>query len=92
MNADCMAVQCFIGADGQLQSLKNLSKSINEGNRLGIPTMGVTAVGKDMERTPKYFRLATRMIAELGAQIVKCYYCDDFETVTASCPFPIVTA
>lgn len=92
MNADCMAVQCFIGADGQLQSLKNLSKSINEGNRLGIPTMGVTAVGKDMERTPKYFRLATRMIAELGAQIVKCYYCDDFETVTASCPVPIVIA
>ena len=92
MNADCMAVQAFIGADGQLQSIKNLSKAINTGNSYGIPTMGVVAVGKEMERNAKYFRLATRMVAEFGAQIVKCYYCDDFETVTASCPVPIVIA
>ena len=92
MNADCMAVQVFIGAKGQLQSIKNISKVINTGNTLGIPTMGVVAVGKEMARTPKYFRLATRMIAEFGAQIVKCYYCDDFETVTAQCPVPIVIA
>ncbi len=92
MNADCMAVQVFIGAKGQLQSIQNISQAIDTGNSYGIPTMGVVAVGKEMERTAKYFRLATRMIAEFGAQIVKCYYCDDFETVTASCPVPIVIA
>ncbi|MEX1377230.1 MAG: 3-hydroxy-5-phosphonooxypentane-2,4-dione thiolase [Eubacteriales bacterium] len=92
MNADCMAMQVFIGAKGQLSSIENISKAIDTGNSYGIPTMGVVAVGKEMERTPKYFRLATRMIAEFGAQIVKCYYCDDFETVTASCPVPIVIA
>lgn len=92
MNADCMAVQVFIGANGQLQSIQNVSKAIDTGNNYGIPTMGVVAVGKEMARTPQYFRLATRMIAEFGAQIVKCYYCDDFETVTASCPVPIVIA
>lgn len=92
MNADLMAVQVFIGAPNQTKSLENLSKVINEGNAHGVPTMGVVAVGKDMERNAKYFRLATRIIAELGAHVVKCYYCEDFESVVASCPVPIVIA
>lgn len=92
MNADCMAVQTFIGADGQLESLDNLSKSINAGLRYGIPTLGVVAVGKQMERTDRFFKLATRMVAELGANLVKTYYCDKFEEVVAACPVPIVVA
>jgi putative autoinducer-2 (AI-2) aldolase len=92
MNADCMAVQTFIGADGQLSSIGNLSKVINSGARYSIPTLGVIAVGKNMERTSQYFKLATRIVAELGANIVKTYYCDDFEDVVAACPVPIVVA
>lgn len=92
MNAACMALQVFVGAPHQKQTIENLSIAVNEGMKVGMPTMGVVAVGKAMERTPQYFRLATRMIAEFGAQIVKTYYCDDFETVTASCPVPIVIA
>ena len=92
MNASCMAVQTFIGADGEKDSIANLCKTIDAGTRYGIPTMGVVAVGKQMERTPQFFKLATRMIAELGAHIVKTYYCDDFEEITAACPVPIVLA
>ena len=92
MNADCIAVQTFIGADGQLESINNLSSVINAGSRYSIPTMGVVAVGKNMERTDKYFKLATRIIAELGANIVKTYYCDKFEEIVAACPVPIVVA
>ncbi|MGX7030347.1 3-hydroxy-5-phosphonooxypentane-2,4-dione thiolase [Vagococcus zengguangii] len=92
LNADCLAVQTFIGADGQLSSLKNLSDMVNIGNRYSIPTMGVVAVGKDMERTDKFFKLATRIVAELGANIIKSYYCDNFEEVVAACPVPIVVA
>jgi putative autoinducer-2 (AI-2) aldolase len=87
-----MALQVFVSAPYQKQTIENLSIAVNEGMKVGMPTMGVVAVGKTMERTPQYFRLATRMIAEFGAQIVKTYYCDDFETVTASCPVPIVIA
>ena len=65
MNADCMAIQTFIGADGQLSSIENLSKAINLGMRYGIPTMGVVAVGKQMERTDRFFKLATRIVAEM---------------------------
>lgn len=92
MNADCMAVQTFIGASGQLSSLDNLSKVINAGLRYSIPTLGVVAVGKDMARTDRFFKLATRIIAELGAQLVKTYNCDNFEEVVAACPVPIVVA
>ncbi|MDG3086123.1 3-hydroxy-5-phosphonooxypentane-2,4-dione thiolase [Vibrio hannami] len=92
INAACQAVQVFVGADGECSSLQNLVNTVDAGARLGIPTLGVTAVGKQMERTPRYFLLATRVIAELGAQIVKTYYCDDFEKVVAACPVPIVVA
>jgi putative autoinducer-2 (AI-2) aldolase len=92
MNADCMAVQTFIGADGQLSSIDNLSQTINAGLRHSIPTMGVVAVGKDMERTDRFFKLATRILAEMGVNIVKTYYCENFEEVVAACPVPLVVA
>ena len=92
MNASCMAVQTFIGADGETASIANLCNTIDAGMKYGIPTMGVVAVGKQMERTPRFFKLATRIVAELGAQIVKTYYCEDFEEITAACPVPIVVA
>jgi putative autoinducer-2 (AI-2) aldolase len=70
-----------------------MTKLVDLGQRYGIPVMGVTAVGKDLTRDAKYFRLACRMIAELGAHYVKTYYVDEgFDTVTASCPVPIVMA
>lgn len=92
MNAAVTAVQVFVGAPHESKSIENVSRVINAGNRYGIPTMGVVAVGKSMARDARYFRLATRMIAEFGAQIVKCYYCEGFETVASCCPVPIVIA
>lgn len=92
MNASCMAIQTFIGAPGQKQSIDNLCKTVDAGNRYGIPTLGVVAVGKDMDRTTRFFLLATRMLSEFGAHIVKTYYCEDFRQVVAACPVPIVVA
>ncbi|MGF1759312.1 3-hydroxy-5-phosphonooxypentane-2,4-dione thiolase [Photobacterium sagamiensis] len=92
INASCLAIQVFIGSNGECSSLQNMVNTVDAGARLGIPTLGVTAVGKEMERTPRYFMLATRVLAELGAHIVKTYYCDDFEKVVAACPVPIVVA
>ena len=92
MNADCMAVQTFLGAPGESRSLELLARTADAGERYGIPTLGVVAVGKQMERTEKFFLLATRVLAENGANIVKSYYCDGFERVAAACPAPIVIA
>lgn len=92
MNASALAVQTFIGADGQKKTIEALNQAVNLGSKYSIPTMGVVAVGKEMERTSRFFLLATRMLAEFGAQIVKTYYCDDFEKVVAACPVPLVVA
>lgn len=93
LNVCAMAVQVFIGGEFEKESIINMTKMVDIGTRYGIPTLAVTAVGKDMARDARYFRLATRICAELGAHYVKTYYIDDgFETVTASCPVPIVMA
>ncbi len=92
MDVACMAVQCYVGSKNEAQTLKNLNTAVNLGNQYGIPVLGVVGVGKEMERTPRYFLTAVRMVAEMGAHIVKTYYCDDFEKIVAACPVPIVVA
>ena len=93
MNVAAITLQVFIGGQFESRSVSNLTKLVDAGMRYGIPTMAVTAVGKDMVRDAKYFRLACRICAELGANIVKTYYvAADFDTVTSSCPVPIVMA
>jgi putative autoinducer-2 (AI-2) aldolase len=93
LNAAGVGIQVFIAGDFETRSIHNMTKLVDAGLRYGMPVMGVTAVGKNMVRNAKYFRLACRMIAELGAQYVKTYYVEEgFETVTASCPVPIVMA
>ncbi len=93
MNVACITLQVFVGGEFETRSIHNMTKLVDWGYRYGIPVMAVTAVGKDMVRDAKYFRLACRMCAELGAQVVKTYYVpEDFDTVVASCPVPIVMA
>ena len=93
LNVCAMAVQVFIGGEYEKQSIINMTRMVDMGNRYGIPTLAVTAVGKEMSRDARYFRLATRICAELGAHYIKTYYIEEgFETVTASCPVPIVMA
>lgn len=93
LNAAALAVQVFIGGEFETQSVHNMTRLVDVGNRYGIATLAVTAVGREMVRDAKYMRLACRICAELGATYVKTYYVpEDFDTVTASCPVPIVIA
>ncbi len=92
LNAAAVAVQVFVGGEYESQSIHNLTRLVDEGNRYGIATLAVTAVGRELVRDAKYIRLATRICAELGATYVKTYYVDDFDTVAAACPVPIVIA
>jgi putative autoinducer-2 (AI-2) aldolase len=93
MNVSAVTLQVFIGGEYETRSVHNMTRLVDMGLRYGIPTMAVTAVGKDMVRDARYFRLACRICAELGAQFVKTYYIEEgFETVTSSCPVPIVMA
>ena len=93
LNAAALAVQVFIGGEYETQSVHNMTRLVDQGSRYGIPVLAVTAVGTEMKRSARYFRLACRICAELGAHYVKTYYIPKgFESVTASCPVPIVMA
>jgi putative autoinducer-2 (AI-2) aldolase len=93
LNASAAGISIFVGTDYEKESLLNLSKLVDEGARYGIPVMAVTAVGRELEkRDARYLALACRIAAELGARVVKTYWCEDFEKVTTGCPVPVIMA
>jgi putative autoinducer-2 (AI-2) aldolase len=93
LNAAAVAVQVFIGGDNETQSVHNMTRLVDQGQQAGVPVLAVTAVGRELTRDARYLRLAVRICAELGAHMVKTYYCaQDFDTVTSGCPVPVVMA
>ncbi|MDD5136979.1 MAG: 3-hydroxy-5-phosphonooxypentane-2,4-dione thiolase [Candidatus Omnitrophica bacterium] len=93
LNASAVAFSIYVGTEHENKTLTALSGLVNEGQRYGMPVLAVTAVGKELEkRDARYLGLCCRIAAELGAQVVKTYYCDDFEKVVKACPVPLVIA
>lgn len=93
LNVSAVGLSVFIGTEYEKQSLGNLANMVNECEKYGIPVMAVTAVGKELEkRDARYLGLCCRIVAELGAKVVKTYWCENFERVTSGCPVPVVMA
>ena len=94
LNASAVGISIFVGSDYERETLSNLAKLVNEAEEYGIPVMAVTAVGKELaKRDSRYLALSCRIAAELGARVVKTYWCNDgFEKVVNGCPVPIVMA
>lgn len=93
LNVSAVGISIFVGTDYEHDSLLNLAKLVDEGEKYGIPVMAVTAVGKEMEkRDARYLGLCSRIAAELGARVVKTYWCEEFDKVTEGCPVPVVMA
>ena len=93
LNVSAVGISIFVGSDYEKESLLNLSKLVDDGEKYGIPVMAVTAVGKELEkRDARYLALCSRIAAELGARVVKTYWCEDFDKVTQGCPVPVVMA
>jgi putative autoinducer-2 (AI-2) aldolase len=92
LNVSAITCSIFVGGEYEKDSLMNLSKLVNLGQNYGLPTLAVTAVGRDMARDARYLGMASRMAAEMGASFVKTYFCEDFDKVVEICPVPIVIA
>ena len=92
LNASCVALSIFVGSKYEHQTLTNLAKLVDEGERFGIPILAVTAVGKEMARDHRYLALACRIAAELGAHLIKTYYCENFQKIVEGCPVPVIIA
>jgi putative autoinducer-2 (AI-2) aldolase len=92
LNAAGITLSIFVGAPGERETLLNLGRLCDEGQRAGIPVMAVTAVGKEMVRDVRYLGLCCRIAAEIGCQMVKTYHCEDFPKLVRSTPVPVVIA
>ncbi len=93
LNVSAVAMSVFVGAPHEHQSLVNLSRLVDDGEDAGVPVMAITAVGKELEkRDARYLALACRVSTEIGAHLVKTYYCDGFSKVVEGCPVPLVVA
>ena len=92
LNASGVGMSIFVGAENEDRTISNLGKLINEAEKYGMPVLAITAVGREMARDSRYLGLSCRIAAEIGARIVKTYYCEDFYKVVESCPVPIVMA
>lgn len=93
LNVSAVGISIFVGSKYEHESLLNLARLVDEGEEYSIPVMAVTAVGKEMEkREARYLALSCRIAAELGASIVKTYWCENFEKVVEGCPVPVVIA
>ena len=92
LNAAAMALSIYVGSAYQHKTLVNLARLVDLGEEYGIPVLAVTAVGKDMGRDERYLSLSCRIAAEIGAHIVKTYYCENFSQLVKKCPIPVVIA
>jgi putative autoinducer-2 (AI-2) aldolase len=92
LNVSCLALSIFVGSKYEHQTLANLASLVDNGEKYGIPILAVTAVGKEMVRDARYLGLACRIACELGAHVVKTYYCENFEKVIEGCPVPVIIA
>ena len=94
LNASAVGVSIFVGTEYEKQTLQNLSELVNKCENYCIPVMAVTAVGKETEKMEaRFLALACRIAAELGAKVVKTYWCKkDFDKVVDGCPVPVVMA
>lgn len=93
LNAAAVGVSIFVGSEYEHETLMNLANLVNACETYGIPVMAVTAVGRELEkRDTRYLALCCRIAAELGARVVKTYWCEDFERVVEGCPVPVVMA
>jgi 3-hydroxy-5-phosphonooxypentane-2,4-dione thiolase len=94
LNVAAVGVSIFVGSDYETQTIDNLAEMINQCENFGIPVMAVTAVGKETEkREARFLGLSCRIAAEMGAKVVKTYWCaEDFDKVVEGCPVPVVMA
>ena len=93
INATAITCSVYVGGEFEKETIHNLSKLVDDGEKYGIPVLAVTAVGKDMVRDARYLALASRICVEIGAHIVKTYYTEDFGKVVEACKnVPVVIA
>jgi class I fructose-bisphosphate aldolase/fructose-bisphosphate aldolase/2-amino-3,7-dideoxy-D-threo-hept-6-ulosonate synthase len=90
--ADAVIMMLILGSQ-DANAMENVRKNIEKFHQVSIPTV-VEIMSEDYTKTndPEWVRTGARIAAELGADIVKVFYCDSFNRVISGCPIPVVLA
>jgi fructose-bisphosphate aldolase/2-amino-3,7-dideoxy-D-threo-hept-6-ulosonate synthase len=96
LGADAVSVHINVGSETEPHQLQDLGRVADECDEYGMPLLAMTYVrGPDVEPTAENVAHATRLGAELGADVVKTSYTGDpdgYERVIDGCPVPVVIA
>ncbi len=96
LGADGVSVHVNVGSESEADMLESLGETARECNRWGMPLLAMMYPrGEKVEENPETIKLAARVGAELGADIIKCPYTGNqksFEAVVKGCPVPVVIA
>ena len=98
MGADGVSVHINVGAENEADMLKDLGRVAVECMEWGMPLLAMMyprGSKVEHEKDVECVKLAARVAAELGADIVKVPYTGDpdtFSKVVEGCPIPVVIA
>jgi predicted phospho-2-dehydro-3-deoxyheptonate aldolase len=96
LGADAVSVHVNVGASSESLMLESLGRTAKECYRWGMPLLAMMYPrGKNVEVNVESIKLAARVGAELGADIIKCPYTgspESFMEVVRGCPVPVVIA
>lgn len=79
----------------ETENVRVFSEVVRQKERLGIPLIGECYVVEHKEMTGKQLhdkvKRVTRVMAELGADLIKCFFTQDFDDIVANLPVPAFT-
>ena len=97
LGADIVLVSLTLQTGSEKTDSENIEvfcRLCNEAHSLGIPVIGEFFPPAVDELSPKDLhervRISCRIVAELGADLIKTFYTMDFKSVAAGCPIPIL--
>lgn len=98
LGADAVSIHVNVGAEDEAEMLKDMGDIAKECNKWSMPLLAMMYPrGKKIkdEKDVEVVKLAARIGAELGADIVKTNYTGDpksFKEVVDGCPVPVIIA
>ncbi len=93
LGADAVLIMLVLGGDHDKESMLEVARTIDLFHEYSVPVMAeVLAADYTKNNDSLFIRNGARIAAELGADFVKAFYCDDFKAVVDGCPVPVVLA
>ncbi|MGH0052165.1 MAG: class I fructose-bisphosphate aldolase [Sphaerochaetaceae bacterium] len=93
LGCDAVLIMLVLGGAHDKQSMTDVAQAIDGFHQYSIPVM-VEVLHADFSKNndTEFIRNGVRIAVEIGADFIKAFYCEDFASVVAGCPAPIVLA